>query len=258
MIIDLVVVAIVIVSAVISFLRGFIRETLTIAGIAGGLFAAVTFGPKLAPVFRNWFDVADDGETVKKLFDIVPMTIVADGLAYAAIFITVVILISVISHFISGAVKALGLGPVDRTLGVVFGIARAVLLLGLLYLPFHLLMDSDAKEKYFGESKTHYIIEKTSIIMTKFLPSSEEVKEKVDETESDIKKKLLENNFLDDGQLKTSPKKENDPETGYKTDERKSLESLIGENPTSEKTKSLTDFIEEQIAPNSRAPTFNE
>ncbi len=258
MIIDLVVVAIAIVSAIISFLRGFIRETLTIAGIAGGLFAAVTFGPKLSPVFRNWFDVPEDPTKVNKLFDIIPMTIVADGLAYAAIFILVVILISVISHFVSGAVKAMGLGPVDRTLGVLFGIARAVLLLGLLYLPFHLMMDAESKTKYFDDSKTHYIIEKTSIIMTKFLPSSDEVKEKVDETESEIKKKLLENNFLDDGKPKTPTQKKTDPETGYQTDERQSLESLIGDNPSPESAKSLTDFIEEQIAPNSRAPTFNE
>ena len=46
---------------------------------------------------------------------------------------------------LSGAVNAMGLGPVDRSLGVFFGVARALLLLGLVYLPFHLLLDDDAR-----------------------------------------------------------------------------------------------------------------
>ena len=95
MIIDLVVGAVILVSAVISFFRGFIRETLTIAGVAGGGFAAILFGPSLAPTFRNWLGIVD-GEPVEKLFDLVPMTIIANVCAYAAIFIGVVITISVI------------------------------------------------------------------------------------------------------------------------------------------------------------------
>jgi len=158
MIIDLVVAAILLISAVISFLRGLIRETLTIAGIIGGFVAAFYLGDNLAPVFRNWFGV--DSENPSKLFDVIPMTIVADGLAYAFIFIAVVIIISVISHFIGGAVRAMGLGPVDRTLGVIFGVVRGALLLGLIYLPFHLLMDAESKTKYFSDSKTFGYIEK--------------------------------------------------------------------------------------------------
>ena len=44
MIIDIVLGAIVLISAIISFLRGFIREVLTIAGVAGGFFAAIVPG----------------------------------------------------------------------------------------------------------------------------------------------------------------------------------------------------------------------
>ena len=232
MIIDLVVGAVILVSAVISFFRGFIRETLTIAGVAGGGFAAILFGPSLAPTFRDWLGIVD-GEPVEKLFDLVPMTIIANVCAYAAIFIGVVITISVISHFISGAVKAMGLGPIDRTFGVIFGIVRAVLLLGLLYLPFHLLMDGAAKEKYFGESKTHIYIEKTSSVIARFLPSSKEVKDSAeDAVEGQIKKKLFENDILHnkDAEPVVLPKEEK-VETGYDKDERNQLDDLI-EEPT--------------------------
>lgn len=241
MIIDIVVGAIVLISAIISFLRGLIRETLTIAGVAAGLFAAITFGPILSPVFRSWLGVAEtkaEGsdatatQEVAKLFDIIPMTIVADVCAYAAIFVLVVIIVSVISHFTAGAAKAMGLGPIDRTLGVIFGIVRAVLLLALLYLPFHLLMDEDSKAKYFADSKTHIYIEKTAEFMVRFLPSSKDVEDKVNEVkDGQIKKKLYENNILTDENAKPVEKKETPSETGYQKDQRQDLNELIGKDP---------------------------
>jgi membrane protein required for colicin V production len=232
MIIDIVVGAVVLISAIISFLRGLIRETLTIAGVIGGFFAAVYFGPKLAPTFSSWIGVAEDQEEIRKLFDIVPMNIVADICAYASVFIIVVIIISLISHFTAGAAKAMGLGPIDRTLGVIFGIARAIVLLGLLYMPFHLLMDTDSKTKYFGESKTHTIIEGTAQFMTRFLPSSGEVEATVKNvTEGEIKKKLFENDILFNKKEKAvEPTPE--PETGYDRSERLELNDLIREEPS--------------------------
>ncbi len=243
MIIDIVVGAVVLISAIISFLRGFIRETLTIAGVIGGLFAAIFFGPKLSPTFKGWLDVTED--SVEKLFDIVPMGIVADFCAYAAVFIIVVIMISVISHFTAGAIKAMGLGPIDRTLGVIFGIVRAVILLALLYLPFHLLMDEDSKAKYFSGSKTHIFIEKTSDFMVRFLPASDDVKDKVEDvTEGQIKKKLFESDLLFNKDAPKIEKPVENEETGYKKDERQELEDLI------EKPKTT--------APELNKPKFNQ
>jgi membrane protein required for colicin V production len=232
MIIDIAVAVIVIISAIISFLRGLIRETLTIAGVVGGFFAAIYFGPKLAPTFSNWLGVAEDPENIEKLFDIVPMNIVADICAYATVFIVVVIAISVISHFTAGAAKAMGLGPIDRTLGVIFGIGRAIILLGLLYLPFHLLMDQPSKDKYFAESKTHRLIEGTSEFLTRFLPSSSEVEQQVKGvTEGEIKKKLFENDILYNKDAKPKEEKPVQDETGYDRDEREELEELMSQNP---------------------------
>ncbi len=232
MIIDIVVGVIVLISAAISFLRGLIRESLTIAGVVGGFFAAVFFGPKLAPTFNKWLGVSPDSENIEKLFDIVPMNIVADICAYASVFIIVVIAISVISHFTAGAAKAMGLGPIDRTLGVIFGILRAIILLGLLYMPFHLLMDQPSKNKYFAESKTHGLIEGTSEYLSRFLPSSSEVENTVkDVTEGEIKKKLFENDILYNKDAKPKAKKSGSEETGYERDEREELKDLMSQNP---------------------------
>ncbi len=192
MIIDIVVGVVTLLSALISFLRGFIREVLTIAGVVGGLVAAYFMGPALAPIFKDWLNAGPDDEP-QKLFDIVPLSLVGDIAAYGAVFVIVVIILSVISHFTAGAAKAMGLGPIDRTLGVMFGIVRSVILLGLLYLPFHLLMDQETKDEIFAGSRTHYIIEKTADFMVKFLPESQQVEETAQDK---IKEKLKEQDIL--------------------------------------------------------------
>lgn len=237
MIIDIVVGLIVLASALISFMRGFIREVLTIAGVVGGILAAVFAGPALAPTVRDWFGVTEDSK--EKLFDIIPMEIVADITTYGVIFIAVVIVLSVVSHFISGAAKAVGLGPVDRTLGVVFGIARALILLGLVYLPFHLFMKADDKKDFFADSKTHYFIEKTAAVMAAYLPESEDVEKSVKDEAGDMFKKKLEEQNLLGGKKDDQPaqeEKKSEQGAGYDDAEREKLDRLFNEpavNPPS-------------------------
>lgn len=234
MIIDIVVALVVICSALISFMRGFIREVLTIAGVVGGLLAAVFVGPSLAPTVRMWFGVGEDSdpEKVEKLFGIIPMEVVADVTTYGAIFIAVVIVLSVLSHFISGAAKAVGLGPVDRSLGVIFGVARALVLLGLFYLPFHMMMDDRNKERYLKDSQTIYFIEKIALAMQAYLPESDEVAKDTDDL---IKQKLEEQNLLGgkkkdpDADLKVVPLSDEKAGEGYNDAERKKLDKLFNE-----------------------------
>lgn len=190
MIFDAIVLAAVLISSVIAFLRGFIRECLTIIGVVGGLAASYFAGPLLAPLMRGWLGVSDDPEKVKKLFDIVPMTVVADVCAYGAIFVVVVIVLSVLSHFLSAGAKAVGLGPVDRAMGVVFGIARAMLLVSLLYLPFYLLNDKEERDKwtFMQDSKSRYYVEEGAAMIARLLP--EDTEKKADDKVEEAGKKM--------------------------------------------------------------------
>jgi membrane protein required for colicin V production len=236
MIIDICVGVVALLSALISFMRGFIREVLTIAGVVGGLAAAYAGGPQLSPVFRGWLGVGTEEEPAK-LFDIVPMSVVADVSAYALIFVIVVIIISIISHFTAGAAKAMGLGPIDRTLGVVFGLARALVLLGLLYLPFHLLMDPDTKKEIFEGSRTHLFIERTAEVIAGFLPESSDVEKTGSDAATSFKDKLLQQDLLKgEGKPedKTIPEKDAAPkpgDAGYQEKQREKMDQLF-EQPT--------------------------
>ncbi len=256
MIFDAVILAAVILSAVIAALRGFIREILTIIGVVGGLGAAFVGGPVLQPVMRNWLGVHDvaKGEEPQKLFDILPMTIVADICAYGLIFIVVVIALTVLSHFLATGVKAIGLGPVDRILGVLFGVVRAVLLMALLYLPVYLLVQDEERDEWFKGSYTRVHIEKTAAWIAGYLPKNTEAK--VEDKASDASRKVDEmSQRLDDMELmkKTADranealdaargtlKKDAPPQPtatptdskGYKPEQREGLDALIEDAQT--------------------------
>jgi membrane protein required for colicin V production len=157
MIFDIIILGVVLVSALHAFWRGFIREILTIFGAIGGVFATLAYGDDLRPLMDGWLGVVD-GKDAEKLFGMVSMSIVSIGLAYLAIFVLVFGVLSFIAHLIAEQVRALGLGAVDRTLGVVFGLARGLLIVGIFYLPLHIMKVDESKKEWFQDSHTHFIV----------------------------------------------------------------------------------------------------
>ena len=186
LILDVVVVAILLISCVISFLRGFVREILTIFGIFGAAITALVAGPKLSPGIESWLLGDLPPDTEEKLWGFVPYDLAAPVIAYAGLFIVTLILLSVISHYIAKSVHALGLGPVDRSLGVVFGLARGLLLIGLLYLPFYILMEEKDKEELFASSHSYSYVEYTSGFLVSIMPESLKRDAKEDSTEEPV------------------------------------------------------------------------
>jgi membrane protein required for colicin V production len=172
LILDIVVIVVLLISCVISFLRGFVREILTIFGLFGAAMTALIAGPKLSPGIEKWLLGDLPADTEEKLWGVVPYDLAAPVIAYAGLFVVTLILLSVISHYIAKSVHALGLGPVDRSLGVIFGLARGVLLIGLLYLPFHILMVEEDKEEWFATSHSYSYVEYTSAFLLNLMPES--------------------------------------------------------------------------------------
>ncbi len=225
--VDIGVVLVLLISAGVSFFRGFIRETLTILGVLGGGFAALTFGKDFAPYTSRWLGV-EDGKDPAKLFDLIPMDIVANIAAYAGIFVAVFLVLQLASHLISNAVQAVGLGPVDRTLGIFFGLARGLLLLGILYLPFHFILPEDSKKEWFEKSKTMVFVQATTNWLMSFTPQGQDTAQEsgTDETRS----KLNSLDILGDKRLSQTEKEQSEqkqtPE-GYSEKARESLDKLI-------------------------------
>lgn len=234
MILDIIAVIILLISTAIAVLRGFVRELLTIVGVIGGTVASWALGPLLSPHMLSW--ITDDSiEEGEKLFDIVPYEFAASSISYGVIFVTVMIILTIISHLMSTSVKAMGLGAVDRSLGALFGIARAVLVIALLYLPVQLFADDEQKENWFGASQSRLYVEMATDIIARHLPTTQEETDEQVTTSTDTLRKILEDQDvlkkieqqLDDTQ--EQPTQKNNTEDGYENNQRQQLDKLLKE-----------------------------
>ena len=116
--VDLVALAVLAVSALLAFMRGLVREVLGI-GAWIGAGAAAYFGLPLArPQAEAWFGHA---------YWVDPAT-------FAAIFVVTLIVLMIVAHVIGRAVRTSPLGGLDRTLGLLFGLARGAILVIFAYI----------------------------------------------------------------------------------------------------------------------------
>jgi membrane protein required for colicin V production len=123
--VDAAIVGVFVVSALLAFLRGFVREVLGIGAWIGAAAAAIWGGPLVLPKVHQW--IADPN--------------VAYAVAYAAVFLGALILLSVLAGMVGGLVRGSLLGGLDRTLGMVFGLARGAVLVAAAYIGLGLIAE---------------------------------------------------------------------------------------------------------------------
>lgn len=116
--VDYAILAIIVLSAVISVVRGFIREALSLAGWIVAIWVALGFSDELAPYFTEYISVPS-------------VRLVA---AFAILFIATLILAALVNYLAGQLVDKTGLSGTDRMLGVVFGVARGVAIVAILVL----------------------------------------------------------------------------------------------------------------------------
>lgn len=118
--VDGIVLAVIVLSAILAYARGLVRESLSIIGWILAALTAFAFAPTVEPLVREIPVVRDVLGTSCEL------GILA---GFAVVFVIALVIISLITPFIAGAVQNSALGPVDQGLGFLFGVARGVLLI---------------------------------------------------------------------------------------------------------------------------------
>ncbi len=154
--VDAVILLIVVISGMLAYARGFTREALAIAGWVVAAFGAFYFAPFLEPLIREIPLVGDFLRTSCTL------SILA---AFAVAFAIILVLVSIFTPLISGAILESALGPIDRGLGFLFGAARGVLLVAVLYLLYDLLVPLDQRLQAVDAARSVSFIEETAEII---------------------------------------------------------------------------------------------
>jgi len=115
---DIIVVAVILLSGLFAFARGFVKEALSVAAWVGAAFAGLYALPYAAPIADRFL----------------PKGPVADATAAVTVFVIALVLLSLATSAIAGRVKESSLSAVDRTLGLIFGLVRGLVLVCLAYI----------------------------------------------------------------------------------------------------------------------------
>jgi membrane protein required for colicin V production len=116
--VDGAILAVLLVSAVLAYFRGLVREVLSI----GAWLGAAVLGVAALPQTRPFVDQYVEPDWL------------ATGVAIGAVFLAVLLILKILIHWIAGLVQSSFVGGVDRALGMVFGLARGAFVVVLAYI----------------------------------------------------------------------------------------------------------------------------
>jgi len=115
---DYLLIAIAGLSMVLSLWRGFVREIISLIGLVAAFFAASRASGMAANLVNDW----------------VPNTTAANIAGFTLIFVAVMVVVALVGALIRKLVDMADLTATDRTLGMFFGLARGLMLIGLFFL----------------------------------------------------------------------------------------------------------------------------
>src|SRR5208283_1387974 len=151
---DLAVLAIILVSALLSMLRGLSREVLAIASWAAAAAAAYYFYPLVVPYLTPY----------------IHKEIIAQAAAAAIVFFATLIVVSLFTVRLSDAILDSKIGALDRTLGFVFGVARGFLLAVVAFAIFNWLVSDKQQPEWVKNAKTRPVLTDTADKIVALLP----------------------------------------------------------------------------------------
>jgi membrane protein required for colicin V production len=132
--IDAVVAGVIVLSAILAYSRGLVREAMAIAGWVGAAVLAFVFAPAAQPLVREVPMLGDFlGESCE-------LSIIA---AFAIVFAVGLVVAALFTPLLSGVIQRTALGGVDQALGFLFGAARGVLLVAVAFLVYDRAVAAD-------------------------------------------------------------------------------------------------------------------
>src|SRR5881392_1115635 len=157
---DIAVIAVIVLSAIFAFARGFVREALSIVAWVGA--AAITvygFVPVLGivePLVKN--------------------PLLSQLIAGFGLFVGSLVVLTIITSFLARMVRASALSPIDRTVGFVFGLARGAFLVCLAYLLLDMSVQPNDRPPWIRDAKSTSYLHEGADVLKGFLPESIKIK----------------------------------------------------------------------------------
>ena len=220
---DYIYVLVVLVSTVWATVRGGIYETIATMSWVVAAITARFVSPYLDKLLQEWFKVS--GSTVG--------TLVA---SYFIVFFVILIIVGFINQKLRERIQGSVLSVTDKTLGVIFGIIRSVVVMGFVYWGA-LWYYSDTRQlpHWVADAKTRPVMQVTAVTLDKWFFFGNNKLLKRDMTGAKEAKQIynnlinpaVKNNTEESEKSDNTAPSKNDSETGYKSSERAALENQL-------------------------------
>jgi membrane protein required for colicin V production len=133
--VDAIVAAVIVLSAVLAYSRGLVRETMAIAGWVGAAVLAFLFAPQAEPLIK---EIPGIGGFLSESCE---LSIIA---AFAAVFALGLVVMSLFTPLFSSVVQRSVLGGLDQALGFLFGAARGIILVAVAFIVYDRAIASES------------------------------------------------------------------------------------------------------------------
>ncbi|HCQ65054.1 MAG TPA: colicin V production CvpA [Rhodobacteraceae bacterium] len=161
-IVDAVVAVIILISAILAYSRGFVREGMSIAGWIAAAIVAYLFAPRAVPIIKEIPILKDF------IADSCELSMIA---AFAGVLALTLVVVSIFTPLFSSAVQRSALGGLDQALGFVFGVLRGILLVAIALVIYDRVVISEAVPMV-DESRTVKIFARSSEKIDEILPNN--------------------------------------------------------------------------------------
>lgn len=209
---DAAVVLVVLISGLLAFFRGLVHEVLAVISWIGAALATIYGFPYARPYAS----------------ELIAVPLIADMVAGVGIFLVALILLSVLTNFIARRIRRSALGPLDRSLGLLFGFLRGSALIAVAWLAFTMLLPREDHPKWITEAKVRPLVESGATLLVSLLP--ERMRRELGEISDTAEDGIEELQRLQDYRnLLSPPAKDNAPtgEPGYNSLERDEMQRAI-------------------------------
>ncbi|MGC1356341.1 MAG: CvpA family protein [Xanthobacteraceae bacterium] len=212
---DIVLIAVMLVSGLLAMVRGFMREVLSIIAWIVAAGATLYSYSKLLPYARQYFNN-----------DVVATVAVVGG-----VFLLTLIVVSILTVRISDMVLDSRVGALDRTLGFLFGLARGLVIVVVAFLFFTWLVPDRSQPEWVKSAKSRVVLAATGQWLVSMLP---------EDPESTILKRLKRPKPEDTETPENAPEQHGDlgtnrsaiAEPGYDRSSRVGMQQLLGAKAT--------------------------
>ncbi len=153
---DLAVFGVLLISALLAFARGLLKELLSVAGWVGAAFATLHGLPILEPY----------------AVQVITIPFLAKAVTGGLIFVVTLVVLSLISHIITGRIKDSMLSALDRSLGFIFGVLRGAVLVCLAYLVLVWAVPPKEQPQMLLEARTKPLIDMGADMLRRLVPET--------------------------------------------------------------------------------------